>query len=162
MAAVPERAVVLFDRSGGLPGMPSWVTLSSEDVARQISLSTTFFWAMAFIAAKKIARRQPAAAFGLLRMMHQPRDGVRDHLRGKPLPTWGAIAAPPETPPPTDPREQIVDLSELVADMAELQPTTDGGGGLVTQDAVPAVRHFVRLISDEAFVGLSAIHVDLS
>ena len=60
-AALPERAAVLFDRSAGLPRTPAWVTLSEQDAARQISLGTTFFWAMAFIAAKKIARRQPAA-----------------------------------------------------------------------------------------------------
>jgi hypothetical protein len=148
-AAIAERAIVLFDRSSGLPRTPAWVTLSSEEVARAVSLSTTFFWAMAFIAAKKIVRRQPAAAFSLLRMMHQARDSVRNHLAGKPVPTWGAIGAPAETLPPTDLREQIVDLSELLADMAKLQPTTDGGGGLVTHDAVSAVQRFVRLISQE-------------
>jgi predicted nucleotidyltransferase len=149
-AAILERAVMLFDRSGGLPRAPSWVTLSSADVARQISLSTTFFWAMAFIAAKKIARRQPTAAFGLLRMMHQARDGVRHRLAGEPLPTWGAIAAPPETLPPTDLHAQIVDLAELVADMARLQSTTDGEGGLVTEDAVSAVAQFVHLVAHES------------
>jgi GNAT superfamily N-acetyltransferase len=154
-AAIPQRAVVLFDRSGGLPSAASSVTLSSEDVARQISLSTTFFWAMAFIAAKKIARHQPAAAFGLLRMMHQARDGVRDHLAGKPQPTWGAIAAPRENLPPSDPQGQIVDLSELLADMDGLQRTTDGEGGLVTEDSVTAVRAFVQLIARE-LAGIAA------
>ena len=145
-AALQERAIVLFDRSGDLPRAPAWVTLSEDDAARQISLSTTFFWAMAFIAAKKIARREPTAAFSLLRMMHQARDGVRDWLAGQPVPAWGTIAAPRETLPPSDLAGQIVDLSELLADMAELQPTTDGEGGLVTPDAVSAVRRFVQLL----------------
>jgi hypothetical protein len=74
--------------------------LAPADAARQVSLSTTFFWAMAFITAKKIARRQPGAAFGLLRMMYQARDRVRDRLSGRPQPTWAAIAAPRETLPP--------------------------------------------------------------
>jgi predicted nucleotidyltransferase len=142
-AAIPERAVVLFDRSGGLPRAQSTVMLSAEDAARQISLSTTFFWAMAFIAAKKIVRRQPDAAFALLRMMHQARDNIRNRLVGQPQPTWGSIAAPRETLPPTHVEEQAIDLSELLADMAVLQPTTDGGGGLVTEAAVLAVRQFV-------------------
>jgi hypothetical protein len=145
-AELPERAVVLFDRSGTLPHAPAWVTLTAADAARQISLSTTFFWAMAFIAAKKIARGQPTAAFGLLRMMHQARDRVRDRLAGKPVPAWGTIAAPSETLPPTDLGAQIRDLAELLADMAELQPTTDGEGGLVTHDAVTEVRRFVQLL----------------
>jgi hypothetical protein len=146
-AALPERALLLFDRTAGLPRAPAWVTLSAEDAARQISLSTTFFWAIAFVAAKKIARREASAAFSLLRMMHQARDRVRDRLAGKPVPSWGAIGAPRETLPPTDRAGQIVDLSELLADMAELQPTTDGEGGLVTLEAVSAVRQFVRLLA---------------
>jgi hypothetical protein len=145
-AALPERAVVLFDRSGGLPRTPAWVTPSDQDTARQISLSTTFFWAMAFIAAKKVARGEPTAAFSLLRMMHRARNGVRDRLAGKPVPAWGTIAAPREDLPPTDLPGQIVDLAELLADMAELQPTTDGEGGLVTHDAVTEVRRFVQLL----------------
>jgi hypothetical protein len=149
-AALPERAVVLFDRSGSLPRAPAWVTLSSAEVARQISLSTTFFWAMAYIAAKKIARGQPAAAFGLLRMMHQARDRVRDRLAGKPLPTWGTIGSPHETLPPTDLPAQIVDLSELLADMTGLQPTTDAEGGLVTTEAVSAIGRFVQLVANES------------
>jgi GNAT superfamily N-acetyltransferase len=146
-AAIPERAVVLFDRSGGLPRAPSWVTPDPDEVARQISLSTTFFWAMAFITARKIARGQPAAAFGLLRMMHQARDGVRDRLADTPRPTWGTIAAPREMLPPTDLKGQIVDLSELLADMQGLQATTDGEGGIVTEAAVSAVHRFVQVVA---------------
>jgi hypothetical protein len=123
--------------------------LAPADAARQVSFSTTCFWAMAFITAKKIARRQPAAAFGLLRMMHQARDSVRGHLAGKPQPAWGAVAAPQEALPPTNPREQIVDLLDLLADMSAVQPTTDGGGGLVTQDAVSAIQRFVRVVSQD-------------
>jgi predicted nucleotidyltransferase len=149
-ASLPERAVVLFDRSGGLPHTPAWVTLSEQDAARQISLSTTFFWAMAFVTAKKIARREPSAVFSMLRMMHQARDRVCKRLAGKPVPAWGTIAAPHETLPPTDLAGQIVDLAGLLDDMAELQPTTDGEGGLVTLEAVAAVRRFVQLLSPAA------------
>jgi hypothetical protein len=148
-ATIPERTVLLFDRSDGLPRAASWIVLDADEVALRVSLSTTFFWAMAFITAKKIARRQPAAAFGLLRMMHQARDSVRGHLAGKPQPAWGAVAAPQEALPPTNPREQIVDLLDLLADMSAVQPTTDGGGGLVTQDAVSAIQRFVRVVSQD-------------
>jgi predicted nucleotidyltransferase len=150
-AAIPERAVVLFDRTGGLPRAPSSVTLSQAETARRISLSTTFFWAMAFIAAKKIARGQPEAAFGLLRAMHQALQRVRDALAGRP--SWGAIAWPFEPLPPTDVRAQAGYLARLLVHMADVHPTTDGEGGLVTPDAVAAVVRFVDQVAEAASAG---------
>jgi predicted nucleotidyltransferase len=152
-AAIPERAVVLFDRTGGLPRAPSSVALSQEETARRISLNTSFFWAMAFIAAKKIARGQPAAAFGLMRMMHSAVQSVRENLAARPLPTWGSIASPHEPLPPTNVAEQTVYLAALLADMAALHPTTDGEGGLVTADAVAAIGHFVDQVAEVASAG---------
>jgi hypothetical protein len=105
---------------------------------------------MAFIAAKKIARREPGAAFGLLRMMHQARDQVRDRVSGRAQPTWGAIAAPRETLPPMRLQDQVVDLFGLLADMEEVGRTTDGEGGVVTEEAVAVVRRFVQLIAEDA------------
>jgi len=149
-AAVLQSAVVLFDRSGGLPIAPAWQTIEPANSARRLSLSTTFFWAMAFITAKKIARGQPAAAFALLRMMHHARAEVRDRHAGRPRPTWGSIAAPREALPPLRLHDQLVDLLALITEMEGLQRTTDGAGGVVTEEAVAAVRRFVELIALDA------------
>jgi len=48
-AAILPQAMVLFDRSGGLPVAPAWQTIEPADAARQVSLSTTLFWAMALV-----------------------------------------------------------------------------------------------------------------
>jgi len=117
-AAILHRAVVLFDRSAGLPIAQAWQTLEPANSARQLSLSTTFFWAMAFITAKKIVRRQPVAPREALPSMR-----LQDHL---------------------------VDLSEMLAEMQGLQRTTHGAGGVVTEEAVAAVRGFVQLIAQDA------------
>ena len=147
-ANIPTSARLLFDRVA-LPRAPAWIFPTREEVAARVSLRTTFFWAMAFIAAKKIARGQRAAAFDLMRMMDRARDAVEGLLRGAPEPAWGAIASPgaSETLPPFDPAEQMAYLRDLVARMASLQPTTDGAGGLVTSEAVTVVAGFIELMN---------------
>jgi hypothetical protein len=47
-------------------------------------------------------------------------------------------------------QDQLVDLAALLADMEEVGRTTDGEGGVVTEEAVAAVRRFVQLIAEGA------------
>jgi hypothetical protein len=47
-------------------------------------------------------------------------------------------------------QDQLVDLSGLLADMEEVGRTTDGGGGIVTEEAIAVVRWFVKLIAEDA------------
>jgi hypothetical protein len=106
--------VVLFDRSGRLPVAPASQTLEPADAAREVSLST-FFWAMAFTTARKIARRQPGAVFGLLRMMHQARDRVgREGC---------ASAWPPSRAESGSPLDDGCDQNVLVAEPHPRWPT---------------------------------------
>ena len=149
-ASIPEHAQVLFDRVG-LPRSPSVLRLSAAEIAARISLGTTFFWAMAFIATKKILRRQPAAAFDLLRMIGHAQANVQMLLRGEPPPAWGAIASPAtrETLPPLEPAAQLTYLHDLVTAMTKVQQTTDGVGGLVTEAAVEAVQRLINLTREE-------------
>ncbi len=122
-ARIPEHAPVLFDRAG-LPRSSSWHNLSPAEVVQGVSLATTFFWAMASIATKKILRRQPAA-FDLLRLMQQAQDRLRALLRGDLLPVWGAIAIPAtvETHPPVESDAQLLYLESLLETLAaQLRP----------------------------------------
>jgi len=148
-AHIPMSARLLFDRLS-LPRAPAWIELTPQEVAARVSLRTTFFWAMAFIAAKKIARRQHAAAFDLLRMMSRARDTVEDLLQRSSQPAWGAIASPgaSETLPPVDPAQQMTYLQDQIARMAALHPTTDGAGGLVTPEATTAIAQFIESINE--------------
>jgi hypothetical protein len=138
-AAIPDNALILFDGSPGLRSSSLWRTPSDDE----ISLGTTFFWAMAFIVAKKLARGDTVGAFDLLRAMRRARDRVQDYLAGQPAPPWGAIPAPAVPLPPPDRDGQRAELIALLDQMARLQPTTWGAGGLVTVDATRAIRRFV-------------------
>jgi predicted nucleotidyltransferase len=145
---IPTSARIVFDRAQ-LPRSPAWLSLTDDEAAARTSLHTTFFWAMAFIAAKKLARRHPAGAFDLLRMMNQAQQDIHRLVEGLPQPAWGAITNPAEVEvlPPTELRAQLAYLRSLVAKQATLQPTTNGAGGLVSDAGVVAVTRYIEELS---------------
>jgi len=69
-AAVPHDARLLFERSPvSMPRQPRPAPPSEDERALDAARAMVFFWAMAPIAAKYIARRRPLEAFDLLRSM---------------------------------------------------------------------------------------------
>jgi hypothetical protein len=141
---VPGAARLLFDRVG-LPRAEAFLVHSDDEAAAGISVRTTFIWAMGFVVAKKIARGHTTAAFDLLRMMRNAQDLVRAGLEHEPLTPWGGLNRPvgSEVLPPLEPAAQLAYLRALLAEMATLQPTTDGPGGLMTTDAAAAINQYI-------------------
>jgi hypothetical protein len=138
-AQLPQGVRLLFDRVGIPPAEPAPPLRETDRVAR-LTERTAFFWAMAPIAARKIARRQPRAALRLIEMMARAMEEVRwlCDLHDAPPP---AEDRDPD-PPPVQPAEQLAALRALTRTMESLSAAITTHGGTVPVALIPHVYDF--------------------
>ncbi len=138
-ARLPPDVRLLFDRVGIPPAQPTPPLTEAARTAR-LTDRTVFFWAMAPIAARKIARGQPRAALRLIEMMARAVEEVRwlCSLRETPPPTEDRGPALP----PVQPADQLVALRDLARTMEALTATVTARGGTVPVAVIPHVSAF--------------------
>jgi hypothetical protein len=129
-AETPSYAQVLFDRM-----QPQEIEAVSYERAQPkvetVHTQTLFFWAMAPIAAKYIARRNVQAADGMLRMLDDTLQYVGAEHR--------------QAEPATQPTEQLRTLRQMCTDMEDAMPGVDSE--VARDPRVPAqVRIFLDLV----------------
>ncbi|HYP39701.1 MAG TPA: nucleotidyltransferase domain-containing protein [Chloroflexia bacterium] len=118
-ARVPQDTRVLFDRAGIQSAEPP-LAMTTEARAEAATGKCAFFWVMANITAKKIARREAWEVLRMLDMLKYTSDevhwlaGVRDE---RPTHKSGFTALPP-----VQPSEQLALLRELAEEMEALSP----------------------------------------
>jgi hypothetical protein len=153
---VPHDGRVLLDRVG-LPVAAPPAPPTDAARAAAATQDAVFFWAMAPIAAKYIARGWPEAGRDLLRLMAQALDRVLAY----------AAPAAPRGPPgrrrrglPGRPRGQLAALRAMAREMAGLTPRLPLLGGSVHPDTLPQLACFFdtveMLIRPEAAPGGAA------
>ncbi len=151
-ARLPRNVTLLFNRGGipaaaPLPGpLEPLEPQTPEQRAAAVNQEVSFFWVMANIAAKTIARRHPWGAIGVLRML----EGILRKVR------WLTGARPdhpgysPELPasPPVQPLEQLAILRRLAGDMEQLTPHIERAGGTSPLAALPQIYLFFDVCRD--------------
>jgi hypothetical protein len=148
-ARLPPHVRLLFDHVGIPRAVPA-PPLTDAERAALLTERTVFFWAMAPIAARKIARGQPRAALRLIEMMARAVDEIRwvCGLRETPPPAEDRGSAPP----PVQPAEQLTALRDMTRTMESLTATITRQGGTVPLAAIPRIYAFFdfteRLIAE--------------
>ena len=143
---------ILFDRVGipaaaPLPGpLEPREPQSSEERAARVTQEVSFFWVMANIAAKNIARQESWGSIGTLSMLEGGKQRVR-WLIGD-LPEHPGFGPKRSTYPPVQPLEQMVLLRQLTEEMAQLNPQIEQAGGKVPFNAIPHIHRFFALTTD--------------
>ncbi len=148
----PKQASVLFDRVGipaaaPLPGpLEPREPQSPEERAARVTQEVSFFWVMANIAAKNIARRKSWGSIGTLSMLEGGKQRVR-WLVGDRLehPGFGPERG---TLPPVQPLEQMALLRQLTEEMTQLNPQIERAGGTVPFNAIPQIHRFLKLTTE--------------
>ena len=141
-ASIPERTRVLLDRVG-VP--PAFAAAPPPDQAlRRATELIVIFWAMSFIAAKKIARGEVWNAVRMLSAIQLEVDEVRSILEGR----WegtpytdrrtGAL--------PATPREQLDWLRVTVGNMRPLMAELARRGESMSTTMVDEIEHFFDLV----------------
>lgn len=141
-ARIPQQARVLFDRVGLPPTAPP-APLARHEHAAMVSERVAFFWAMAAITTKKIARGQPWAALALLGTVARTLDGVRA-LLGDDAGQAGYEDRRAD-PPSAEPAAQLAGLRALGREMESLTPRALALGAEVPAEIVPQVCRFFDL-----------------
>ena len=140
-AGVPANARLLFDRTG-IPRLPPRRLTRDERVAAAAQ-EVVFFWAMANITAKNVARRQSWATVSMLSALVRILQNLRlllDPAGGGPV-----YKDTRTTPPPLQPAEQAAALRELAHEMEALMPRAVELGARVPLDAIPQIYRFFNL-----------------
>jgi hypothetical protein len=135
----PRHVRLVFDHVG-IPDVEPAPLYAKSDQGALLTERIVFFWAMAPIAARKIARRQPQAALRLIDMMKRASEEVRwaCSLRDTaPLPEERGRAIPPVLP-----GEQLAALRTLTRETEALTDTILAHGGTVPVEAIPHVYTF--------------------
>jgi len=148
----PKRASILFDRVGipaaaPLPGpLEPREPQSPEERAARVTQEVSFFWVMANIAAKNIARQESWGSIGTLSML----EGIKQRVRWLvgDLPEHPGFGPERRTHPPVQPLEQMVLLRQLTEEIARLNPQIEQAGGKVPFKAIPHIRRFFKLTTD--------------
>lgn len=143
-AAVPHDARLVLERpSVSIPRQAPPAAASEHDRAVQTARDVIFFWAMAPIAAKYLARRQPLAAFDMMRMVANALErtrravdpgaagGADERLRGL-LTADGGL--------------QLIALRRLCEEMRALSPRIGPLPPAAGSLALEAPQHVLRLI----------------
>ncbi|HEV2124267.1 MAG TPA: nucleotidyltransferase domain-containing protein [Chloroflexota bacterium] len=150
-AVVPHDACLLIRRSGvTVPREPLSAAATATEEAIDIARSVIFFWAMAPIAAKYLARQCPAEAFDLLRMLTNALDRVRQaaecdaeyRANNQPGERWRGMLT-------VDLREQSRTLRHLCTEMEALLPRIGPLhpiAGHVTPETPQYVLRFIDLV----------------
>ncbi|MGH2345576.1 MAG: nucleotidyltransferase domain-containing protein [Chloroflexota bacterium] len=148
----PRQASVLFDRVGipaaaPLPGpLEAREPQSPEERAARVTQEVSFFWVMANIAAKNIARRKSWDSVGTLSMLEDIKQRVRWLIGDQSEhPGFGPERS---TAPPVQPFEQMALLRQLAEEMAQLNPQIEQAGGKVPFNAIPPIHQFFALTSE--------------
>lgn len=141
-ARMPRQARVLFDRAGLAQEEPP-APLTQHERAARVSERVAFFWAMAAITAKKIARGQPWAALALLSTVARTLDGVRA-LLGDDAGQAGYEDRRSDSPP-AEPAAQLAGLRALAREMESLTPRALALGAEVPAEVVPQAYRFFDL-----------------
>jgi hypothetical protein len=150
-AAIPTTAQLLFNRDGvpiADPGAgplePAWPPDAAERRERAARCSS-FFWVMANITAKNIARGLRWSAIGQIDMLRRQLWeaewllGLRaDHH------LWRDSAR--RAAPPLDPVTQLALLRTICVEMENLQPLLVGAEAAVSSEAIAAIRDFFALV----------------
>ncbi|HVA88790.1 MAG TPA: nucleotidyltransferase domain-containing protein [Chloroflexota bacterium] len=151
LARRPKHVQILFDRVGipaaaPLPGpLEPREPQDPEERAATVTRIVSFFWVMANIAAKSIARQESWGFIGTLGML----EGVRQQVRwlvGDRTDHPGFGPEPP-FPPPVDPFAQLALLRQLTAEMIQLSPHIERVGGTIPHTAIPEIYRFHDFIS---------------
>ncbi|HYO49260.1 MAG TPA: nucleotidyltransferase domain-containing protein [Chloroflexia bacterium] len=142
-ARLPQDTRLLFDRVGVQPAEPL-PAMTHEARVEAASGKYAFFWAMANITAKKIARREGWTVLRMLDMLKYTSDevhwlvGVRDD---RPTYESGFTALPP-----VQPSEQLALLRELAEEMEALSPELARLGSDVSPEAIRQTYTFLGVV----------------
>jgi hypothetical protein len=142
-ARIPRQDVVVLFDAVGLPSAPPPVTPTAEERAAQLTNEVAFFWAMAKITAKKIARRQSWAALGMLGMVQRSLAGSKSAVDSA-APAVGHTDRRTEAPPIT-PADQLRALRATAQEMEALLPDLTVLGVAFAADTIPAIYRFFDL-----------------
>jgi len=143
-AKIPSNVRLLFDRAN-LPhsGLPPLVYQSEPDTAeyrlREAQNNATFFWSMASITAKYIARRDLWHALGMISMLRGTLRNILRHLNAPPLSVL-------EMPPANTPETQLTRLRDMAEGVLSLHPVLEAQGGEPPSAVVPYVFAYFDLI----------------
>lgn len=150
-AAIPTTARLLFNRAGvplAAPGAgplePAWPSDAAERRERAARCAS-FFWVMANITAKNIARGLTWAVIGQLDLLRRQLWEAEwllclraDHHLWKDSDRRAA--------PPLHPAAQLALLRTVCAEMENLQPLLAGTAAAVSSETIAAVRAFFSLV----------------
>lgn len=143
-AKIPQNVRLLFDRAD-LPhsGLPPLVMEKEADSAeyrlREAQNRVIFFWSMAPIAAKCIARRKLWKALEMLSMLRGTLESVARFLN----------AAPPailQASPPDAPEAQLALLQEMAHSVLNLHEALEAQGGESPAAVAPSVFEYFSLV----------------
>lgn len=150
-AAIPTTARLLFNRDdvplaapGAGPLEPAWPS-DADDRRERAARCAGFFWVMANIAAKNIARGLTWTVIGQLDLLRRQLWeaewllGLRaDHH------LWKDSAR--RAAPPLHPAAQLALLRTICAEMENLQPLVAGTRAAVSPDTITAIHTFFALV----------------
>jgi len=143
MARRPADTVLLFDRAD-IPAVEPAVPDSFENQLQRAAAQTCFFWMMANVVAKYIARRD---TWGVLNLLQSLWLAVREiEWFAGIRPTSPALRERPDFAPPMSPEEQLAALRGLIAEMESLMEAIPELRAAV-EPAVPEQTHlFLGLV----------------
>jgi predicted nucleotidyltransferase len=155
-AVIPDDAHVLFDRVG----LPRAVGAKTIDVcylargimppppaveptpAQRLAHELTFFWCMALIAAKDVARHEQNVAGWLLHYAAQKLDCALALVSGIPTTAYADRITAPETLPLAETMRLVQELHQAAT---QLLPHLTAWGGAIPAALVPAIQRFFDL-----------------
>ncbi len=145
-AQIPEQVRLLFDRAN-LPysGLPPLIYSSPapQNSVEEAEKSITFFWSMAPIAAKYIARRNLWQVLSMLMMLRGTLGSIGTHLQIESLTAL-------DSPPADTPEGLLALLRQMAESVQNTHPVLEAQGGTPPQEIVPHVLAYFDLV--EAFL----------
>jgi hypothetical protein len=146
-ATLPYDARPIVERPGvSLPREPGPAAATDDERALAVAHDVIFFWAIAPIAAKYLARRQPVEAFDLLRSAANALERTRREID----PAADGPAVPLSELLTTDAGAQVRALHRLCQEMAALLPRVEPlppAAGSLSPDVPAHVLRFVDRVA---------------
>jgi predicted nucleotidyltransferase len=146
-ATLPYDARLIVERPGvSVPRQPPPAAATDDERALAVAHDVIFFWAIAPIAAKYLARRQPVEAFDLLRSAANALERTRREID----PAADGPAVPLSELLTTDAGAQVRALHRLCQEMAALLPRVEPlppAAGSLSPDVPAHVLRFVDRIA---------------
>ncbi|MFZ6026199.1 MAG: aminoglycoside 6-adenylyltransferase [Chloroflexota bacterium] len=140
----PSSSLLLFD-SVGIPLEPPLEPESLEQRARQASEVVAFFWMMAAVTVKHIARGDAVFVNRWLEELAGLIQEVHRLIQGQP---WSYLRGPSNTLAVT-PDEQIRSLHQLCEQMMMLMPTVKQLGGYVAESPMLTVERLIGIAQEK-------------